>query len=166
VSRRYGAGPLHLLAHLAALALAGWALLQILPLRGADRVLLWLVGAIVLHDVLLWPLYSLLDRAERLALRGPRVNYVRVPAALSGLLLLVFFPVICGQGEGAYRGTSTLEYEGYLERWLLVSAALFIAAALFYVVQGRKARTEAHVPQDPGHRQSDLPVPGAPAGDR
>ena len=137
--RRYGASPVHALAHLAALALAGWALLQILELRGAGRVVVWLVGAVVLHDVLLWPLYSLLDRAERVALPGPWVNYVRVPAGLSALLLLVFFPVICGQGEGAYRGTSTLDYDGYLERWLLASAALFIAAGVAAALAGRRA---------------------------
>ena len=33
---RYGSSPLHLLAHLAALALAAWGLLQALQLGGAD----------------------------------------------------------------------------------------------------------------------------------
>ena len=59
---RYGASPLHLLAHLAALALAAWALLQALQLGGAERIVLWLVGAVVLHDVVLWPAYTTLDR--------------------------------------------------------------------------------------------------------
>ena len=48
---RYGASPLHLLAHLAALALAAWALLQALQLGGAQRIVPWLVDAVVLRDV-------------------------------------------------------------------------------------------------------------------
>jgi hypothetical protein len=134
VKRRYGAGPVHLLAHLAALALVAWTLLQILDLRTAPRVLVWLLASAILHDLLLLPVYSLLDRAERLVARGPAVNYVRVPAGLALLLGLVFFPAISGKGEPVYRGVSTLGYEGYLERWLLASAALFaISGALFLV---------------------------------
>ncbi len=62
---RYGASPLHLLAHLAALALAAWALLQALQLGHAQRIVLWLVGAVVLHDLVLWPAYTALDRLAR-----------------------------------------------------------------------------------------------------
>lgn len=131
---RYGAGPVHLLAHLAALALVAWALLQILDLSSAPRVLFWLAASAVLHDLLLLPVYSVLDRAERLVAHGPAVNHVRVPAGLALLLGLVFFPAISGKGEPVYRNVSTLGYEGYLERWLLVSAALFaVSGALFLV---------------------------------
>jgi len=137
VRARYGAGPVHLLAHLAALALVAWALLQIVELRTAGRVLLWLAAAVLVHDFLLLPFYAALDRVERRALPGRVVNYVRVPAGISALLLLVFFPVICERGEGVYRGVSTLEYEGYLARWLLVSAALFALAGAFYLVRER-----------------------------
>jgi hypothetical protein len=134
VRRRYGAGPVHLIAHLAALALVAWALLQFIDLRSAPRVLVWLAASAVLHDLLLVPAYSLLDRAERLVARGRAVNYVRVPAGLALLLGLVFFPAISRKGEPAYRSVSTLGYEGYLERWLLVSAALFaVSGALFLV---------------------------------
>ena len=99
---RYGASPLHLLAHLAALALAAWALLQALQLGGAERIALWLVGAVVLHDALLWPAYTALDRLARRGRPAGWANYVRVPVGLSALLLLVFFPVMCGKGERTY----------------------------------------------------------------
>ncbi len=66
---------------------------------------------------------------------GPRINYVRVPAALSLLMLVVFFGTIGGRGEGAYRAVSGLEYDGYAQRWLLVSAALFVASAVVYGVR-------------------------------
>ena len=59
---RYGASPLHLLAHLTAFALAGWALLGIVGLGGWPRILLWLAARSILHDALLWPGYTLLDR--------------------------------------------------------------------------------------------------------
>jgi hypothetical protein len=132
---RYGASPLHLLAHLAALALALWALLQALQLGGAERIVLWLVGAVVLHDLVLWPAYTSLDR---LAWRGRPVawaNYVRIPVGISAVLLLVFFPVMCGKGEAAYTRVSGMTWEGYAERWLLVSAALFLVSGALYVAR-------------------------------
>jgi hypothetical protein len=138
VRARYGSSPLHLLAHLAALALAAWALLQALQLGGWERIVVWLVGAIVLHDVLLWPAYTTLDRLAR---RGARpadgFNYVRVPLGLSALLLLAFFPVICGKGERSYARVSGLEWDGYAERWLIVSALLFLASGALYLVRAR-----------------------------
>jgi hypothetical protein len=132
---RYGASPLHLLAHLAAFALVAWALLQALQLGGWQRIVLWLVGAVVLHDMVLWPAYTTLDRLGRTA----RPNYVRVPLGISALLLLVFFPVVCGKGEAAYTRVSGESWEGYAARWLLVSAALFIVSGALYVMRGRAA---------------------------
>jgi hypothetical protein len=130
---RYGASPLHLLAHLCALALAAWALLQALQLGGADRIVLWLVGAVVLHDVVLWPAYTTLDRLARRGRPAAWANYVRVPAGISALLALVFFPVMCGKGDAAYARVSGASWEGYAGRWLLVSAALFAVAGALYV---------------------------------
>jgi hypothetical protein len=131
MTRLYGAGPLHLLAHLALLPLAGWAVLQILDGRSAARIVLWLVAAAVVHDLVVLPLYSGADRAARAA-AGSAINYVRVPAALSLLMLTVFWGTIAGRGEGAYRAVSGLSFEGYAMRWLLVSAALFAGSAALY----------------------------------
>ena len=134
---RYGSSPLHLLAHLAALALAAWALLQALQLGGWERIVLWLAGAVVLHDLVLWPAYTTLDRLARRGRPAGWENYVRVPAGISLLLLLVFFPVICGKGERAYARVSGESWDGYAERWLLVSAALFVAAGALYLARSR-----------------------------
>jgi len=134
---RYGASPLHLLVHLAALALAAWALLQVLQLGGWERIVIWLVGAVVLHDAILWPAYATLDR---LALRGRPAgwaNYVRVPVGISALLLLAFFPAICGKGDATYMGVSGESWDGYAARWLLVSAVLFVVAGTLYLVRSR-----------------------------
>jgi hypothetical protein len=134
---RYGASPLHLLAHLAALALAGWALLQAFQLGGAERIALWLVGAVVLHDFVLWPAYTTLDRLARRRRPAGWANYVRVPVGISALLLLVFFPVMCGKGEAAYARVSGSSWEGYAARWLFVCGALFAASAALYVMRSR-----------------------------
>jgi hypothetical protein len=137
--RRYGASPIHLLAHLALLPLAGWALLQILDLNTARNILTWFLGAVLLHDFVLLPAYSALDRVAATATRGA-VNYVRVPAGIWLLLGLVFYPVIAGRGDAAFHRVSGLHFEGYLGRWLLAGAALFIASGALYLVRRPASR--------------------------
>jgi hypothetical protein len=129
--RLYGASPLHLLANLALLPLAGWAVLQVLDQRTATRIVVWLVAAAVVHDFVVLPLYSGADRGVRV-LAGGAVNYVRVPAALSLLMLAVFWGTIAERGERTYSAVSGLAFEGYATRWLLVSAALFAGSAALY----------------------------------
>jgi hypothetical protein len=135
--RTYGASPLHLLAHLALLPLCAWALVEVLGARAAGNVALWLVASVAVVDLVVLPLYTAADRAGRLVARSA-VNYVRVPAGLSLLMLVVFFGTIGGRGEGAYHAASGLRYEGYAGRWLLVSAALFAGSALLYVLRRAK----------------------------
>jgi hypothetical protein len=134
---RYGASPLHLLAHLAVLPLAAWALLQVADRPDGLRILVWLALSAVVHDLVLMPFYGLLDRFGRRA-AGPAVNYVRAPALLSGLLLLVFFPAISGKGEPSFTRASGLTYDGYLARWLLISAALFALSGAVYLLRGAR----------------------------
>jgi hypothetical protein len=88
VRARYGSSPLHLLAHLAALTLAAWGLLQALQLGGWERIVLGLAGAVVLHDLVLWPAYTTLDRLARRGRPAGWANYVRVPVGISLVLLL------------------------------------------------------------------------------
>ena len=140
---RYGASPIHLLAHLILLPIAGWALLTLLDFRAADNVVVWLVAAVIIHDLILLPAYSGLDRLARFA-AGDAVNYVRVPAGLSLLMLLVFWSTIRGKGDGNFHYTSGLNYEGYFGRWLLVSAGLFaISGATFLARRGGFPRRSA-----------------------
>lgn len=147
--RAFGGGPLELAALLACFALAGAAALQVAddPLRW--RYLAWFLGAVVAHDLLLFPLYALLDRsAGRLIRRGRRgtpgdVNYVRVPALLSGLLLLVAAPVILQRSEGAFFAASGLDEDPYLGRWLAITGVLFLASAVLYALRGRSRAARA-----------------------
>lgn len=136
ILRGYGASPVHLLAHLVALPLAAFALLQLAGAGNAPRIFLWLGASVVLHDLVLLPFYGALDRLGRRA-TGPAINHVRVPALISGLLLLVFFPAISGEGNGAFHGVSGLDYEGYLQRWLLATAGLFVVSGAVYLLRGR-----------------------------
>jgi hypothetical protein len=129
---------MRILAHLVTLPLMAFALLQIARSGTATAIFVWLAAAVVLHDAVLWPLYSLLDRVP------PRrvVNFIRVPGAISLLLLLVYFPVISGKGNGAFHGVSGLDYEGYLARWLLITAGLFAVSVVIYA--GRAIASRGH----------------------
>jgi hypothetical protein len=122
------------LAHLILLPIAGWALLTVLDFRAADNVVLWLVAAVILHDLILLPAYSGLDRLARFAARDA-INYIRVPGGLSLLMLLVFWSTIRGKGDGAFHYVSGLRYDGYAQRWLLVSAGLFAVSGALYLVR-------------------------------
>jgi hypothetical protein len=72
--------------------------------------------------------------------RGARVNYVRIPAALSLLILVVFWGAIGGHGERVYHAVSGQMYEAYALRWLVVTAALFTGSGLLYRARRRSAR--------------------------
>jgi hypothetical protein len=137
---RYGASPLHALAHLAAFALAGFALLQLVDVRAAGNVLAWFIGAVVLHDFVLLPFYSALDRAAQAASGGVRaINHVRVPAGLAALLLLVFFPLILERSTGKLEQVSGAPAADYLARWLLITGVLFAGSGALYLARSRRA---------------------------
>ena len=157
-AKLYGAGPLHLLSALASFAVAGYAALKIRDLGAPGSVAVWFLGAIVAHDLVLLPLYTLAERAAaRLARASARparagsppppgvlvLNHVRVPAMISGLLFLLFFPSILGRNEG-YVGASGLESDVYLGRWLALTGALFLLSGVLYAV--RRGRSRAAYP--------------------
>jgi len=148
-TRWYGAGPLNLLALLASFGLAGYAALHLAAARPA-AVAVWFVGAAVGHDLLLLPLYAVADRSLVTLWRRPAaplpalpwLNHVRVPALLSGLLLVVWFPSIFRLSH-VYHPATGLSTAGYLARWLLVSAVLFGISALVLAVRLRRRRGAA-----------------------
>jgi peroxiredoxin len=133
--RWYGASPLHLLTMLGCFALAGYAAAELLP-DNAVGIPVWLVGAVIGHDLLLMPLYTLADRSAMAVFRHrkprlpavPWINYLRVPAALSGMLLLIWFPLIF-RLPTRFPDTTTLSLDPYLWHWLAVTGALFLLSA-------------------------------------
>ncbi|GHD78233.1 lipoprotein [Streptomyces mirabilis] len=145
-ARWYGSGPLHLLVLIASLALTGYAMVRLFAVRPWE-VAIWLVGAAILHDLILLPLYSLADLSALSVLRhrpadGPTVpwiNHLRVPAFFSGLLLLVWFPLVL-RLAAPYPGDTGLSDSVYLGRWLASTGVLFAASAVAFAMRLRRAR--------------------------
>jgi hypothetical protein len=136
IARRYGSNALHLVGHLAALALAVYAVSRVLDPRFSRGLnyLVWLVGGAILHDLVFAPAYALFDGLVRRAAPGA-INYVRFPAAISGVMLLVYFPLILTKADGNYVRSTGQHVSGFGTRWLLITAGLFAASALIYVLR-------------------------------
>jgi hypothetical protein len=166
--RIYGASPLHLLALIVCLLVAGTAAAgwfdNTAPLT--ERILVWFLGAVIGHDLILVPAYSLLDRvafgaagASSPGLRADpgRWAYVRIPALLSGLLFLVFFPEILRLGDRTFYAASGLHQDVYLARYLLICGALFALSGVAYAVRIERSRRRVRADEapaesdDPGH---------------
>lgn len=134
VSERYGHKPIHLVGHLLLLALVAWSVAAIFAGSSAPvGVVVWLLGAVLLHDALLWPVYTLADRATHRPM-GTMVNYFRIPAALSLLLIVVFSPILFGFGSDSYTANSGDEWDGYWLRWFIVTLAMFLVSGAVYLV--------------------------------
>ncbi|WP_037642002.1 hypothetical protein [Streptomyces bicolor] len=134
--------PLQLLLLISSFALTGYAGVRLLE-GDWFEVVLWFVGAAVLHDLVLVPLYGAADRAllRGFEAAGTRrwVSYVRVPAALSLLLLLVWFPLITGRVADRYAAGTGLSADGFPARWLLITAVLFGGSAVWVVLSRWRA---------------------------
>jgi hypothetical protein len=160
---RYGAGPLHLLALLASFAVVAYALSRSLELAAnPERLLLWMGGSIVAHDLLLLPLYTafgviaallLIPAGGGSRLRIAALNHLRFPALASGLLLLVWYPLIAGPAERTFMRNTGLTKDVYLERWIILSAALFVLSAAVFALRYRGLR-RAGAPVRPGLRRT------------
>ena len=146
--RRYGHSPLHLLGHLLLIGAAAWVLAQMFRVGVAPQplnLILWLALGAVVHDLVLLPAYSLLDRLLR-RLPGPLVNHVRFPLAISGVLLLVWFPLILERRPSGYVNALGEEPPDYFGRWLAVTAGLAVASALVYAVRRLTGSRSAAAP--------------------
>nr|WP_296769876.1 hypothetical protein [Rhodococcus sp. (in: high G+C Gram-positive bacteria)] len=152
-ARLYGAHPLHLLAMCFAAALVGYTVY----VAGIDTlwnrtvwwqsIAVWFAGAVVAHDLFLFPLYALADRSLTSGLnavrgRAPRIawtisplNYLRIPLMGTALTFVVFFPGIISQGSQSYTTATGLTQEPFLGRWLALTAALFGVSALAYALR-------------------------------
>ncbi len=149
LKRRYGRSPLHLVGHLAMFAVAAFALDQIFSGGDIEQLLAWYIGFALLHDLVLIPVYTVLDRlVQALLARAPRrrqgalplINHVRVPALISGVLALVYAPLITRSGAHTYFFYSGHHVEGYLRNWLLITLGLFAGSGLVYAVRVRARR--------------------------
>lgn len=140
----YGAQPLHLIATVASLALCAYGLTRLNALDSSVRIFIWIVAAALLHDLVALPFYSLLSRIahgaagsaiKSRAMMLHALNHVRVPAGLSLLLLAVYFPLILRVAPDEYLATTGQEVDGYLGRWLLITAVMFLISGVIYAVR-------------------------------
>ena len=148
-SKLYGASPVHLLAAGGAFAIAAYAAFRIATKQPPLPLAKWFVGAILSHDVVLLPIYTVAliallylvgGRAARQDAPLARtrllvLNHVRVPAALSVLALLLFFPLVLGLSAAGYEGVSGLSTDPYGPRFLFLTLGLFVVSGLILVVR-------------------------------
>ncbi|MDJ0346082.1 hypothetical protein QMK19_31420 [Streptomyces sp. H10-C2] len=164
VSERYGASPLHLLLVLCSFALTLYAGVRLLK-GDTLGVVMWFVGAALLHDLVLLPLYNLTDRSAQRLLRTRQgtgihhrsrrswINYLRVPAFVSLLLLITWYPLILRKVPGYHLATA-LPPGVFLGRWLLITGALFAASALCLIT----AMWRGHAAPPPPPAQNEGPA--------
>ncbi|MGI8613423.1 MAG: hypothetical protein ACR2KL_05690 [Nocardioidaceae bacterium] len=149
---RYGAGPGHLALMLGCFLLVGYVVWHAASAPLPLRMAIWFAGAVIAHDFMLFPAYTVVDRGlARLATRrrGAEgsagvavINYVRTPLLLSALLLLVFGSVIIGAGEATYTRASGLLFASYLLWWAIVSVCLLIISLIVFLVRRRRSETQ------------------------
>jgi len=144
--RAYGAGPRHLLGMLICFAVVGYVVHLLRDVATAPRMAIWFLGALLAHDLVLLPAYTVLNAALSRILRTRRegrqttlvLNCIRVPALASGLLLLIFLPSISKQRPGIVMSATGLNQDPYLGRWLLLSAAFFVTSGVVYALRRRQ----------------------------
>ncbi|MFY1636482.1 hypothetical protein ACN27F_24940 [Solwaraspora sp. WMMB335] len=147
----YGAPVWHLLLLVGCFAIAGWVALRLAGEATAVRMLIWFVAAVIIHDLVMFPVYAAADRALLTAGRagygtGARpvrlsvVNHVRVPVLGSVLLFLVYLPGILRLGSGTFTSATGLTQEPYLGRWLVLTAVMFAVSGLVLVARLLVAR--------------------------
>jgi hypothetical protein len=152
--RQYGAHPAHLLLLVAAAAVAGWAVLQWLHAPTPVRLLVWFGAAVVGHDLIAFPIYSGLDRLLIRVIAGTSgsdaaatisrwrraaINHIRFPVLLSGVLLLMWYPLIFKRSNGVYFAASGQHQSRYLGNYLLAVALLFGGSLLIFLLRLARA---------------------------
>jgi hypothetical protein len=143
---------LHLAGHIVVFAIAAFAIWRMASAGGLADLIALYVGFAIAHDLVFLPVYSGLDRAARAGLarlpgrrpgRIPTINHLRAPALISGLLLIIYLPLISGTADAEYFADSGHHLENYLRNWLLISAILFLCSGLIYALRvGRSVVTD------------------------
>lgn len=137
-----------------------------------QSILIWFLGAALLHDLVLFPLYALVDRLHIAGIHTLRrrrghhpdrpahasvINYVRIPALVSALLLLGFLPGIIEQGAPTYLAATGQTQAPFLHRCLLFTATISALSAAAYALRYTLTYRQA-VPLPPLPSPTQLPV--------
>jgi hypothetical protein len=139
--RLYGGPVWSLPLLLGCLTVTGYVAEKILSGPMALRIFVWFAAAAVLHDFVLFPAYSAIDRLVSATQRNldsarqPVINYFRVPASLSVLMLLICLPTILGRGSGTFHAASGLGQTNTFLRWILLSVSFFAVSGAVFVLR-------------------------------
>lgn len=150
--RRLGGGPLYFVGHAVFFVVAYLAVRNTLQFATSHtwNWVAWFVGAALLHDLVFLPFYAFPDGIVSLQEHPWRrvrlVNHLRVPAVVSGVMLLAFAPSIFAKGEAAYTRTSGDVPPDFLGRWALITVGLFGVSAVLYGLRWVKASRDARRP--------------------
>lgn len=121
------------------LALAAYAGSFLLGNPALPTMLAWFVGAAVVHDFVLFPLYALTDQVlRRLPVRI--INHIRLPLLGAGLTFLMFLPGIIRHSEATHQAATSLSQQPYLGRWLWLVVTMFATSGAVYPICGIIAR--------------------------
>ncbi|MFE0509101.1 hypothetical protein [Streptomyces sp. NPDC058964] len=113
------------LAGVAGVVLMGVGASLLIDVRDPSDVLVWLGGAVVLHDALIAPLVLLVGLAlTRGGARGP----MRGALLVAGALTVVALPVLLRPGPRANSSVLPLDY---LRNWLIALVAVAMVTALW-----------------------------------
>ncbi|WP_407284904.1 hypothetical protein [Streptomyces sp. BP-8] len=121
-----------LLTGVAGLALMGVGASLLLDVPDLTGVLVWLGGAVVLHDAVIAPLVLLIGLVlVRGSARGP----VRGALLVAGALTAVALPVLLRPGKPANSSVLPLDYP---RNWLLTLVAVATVTALVLAARGTR----------------------------
>ncbi|MFC8145628.1 hypothetical protein ACFUKV_28395 [Streptomyces paradoxus] len=136
-------GVMRVLTGAAGVTLMGVGVSLLLEVRDLPGVLVWLGGAVVLHDVVVAPLVLLVGLvAVRGGVRGP----VRGALLVAGALTAVALPVLLRPGKSANSSVLPLDYP---RNWLLALVAVATVTVLLFAVRETRRtrrRSPAQVP--------------------
>lgn len=144
--RRYGATPLHLVGHLVALAITVYAFTFMLDPTFTHPVnlLVYFVGGALVHDLVFLPIYTVLDAIVRSRdhhrLRVRSINHLRVPAIMSAVMFVVYWPQIIGHGSENYVADAGHAPPDFAVRWLLITVGLFAVSGAAYAARALRTR--------------------------
>ncbi|MFI1498741.1 hypothetical protein [Streptomyces platensis] len=125
---------LRALAGVTGLALMGVGASLLLNVRELTGVLVWLGGAVALHDALIAPLVLLAGLAlVRGGVRGGVRGPVRGALTVAGALTVIALPVLLRPGPTANSSVLPLDY---WRNWLLAMVAVAVVTALVVAVRG------------------------------
>lgn len=127
-----------LLTGVAGLALMGVGASLLLDVPDLTGVLVWLGGAVVLHDALIAPLVLLIGL---MLVRGGAREPVRGALLVAGALTAVALPVLLRPGKPANSSVLPLDYP---RNWLLTLVAVATVTAL--VLAARRTRRSRRRP--------------------